>query len=283
LPLLFPAPDMKSLFDPVAWSWFALVAIFLMDAAALRRERKKTEGERACREVLRFRKRRALACGGLALVIFLFQVTALPTRLLAGLESKVVASDPPPVDDCDAVVVLGGGWSPSAGNPLVLEANDSFDRLLYGVKLMRKPSRRPDKFLVIGGGGFDANGLPVHPADSEVGRQWVENLGLVPDGKILALPACKNTRDEARRVAELVRERGWGNVLLVTSAWHMPRAMETFRRAGVPVDPCPADFPASLALADRQKRGISFLPSLGTFKDLYYWTTETVAGWRDGV
>ena len=273
---------MKALFDPVAWFWFVLIAIFLMDVLALRRERKKPEAERADWELLRFRKRRAVVCGGLAVVLFLLQATALPTRLLAGLESKAIVTEAP-ANGFDAVVVLGGGWSPSAGNPLALEANDAFDRLLYGVKLMRAPSRRPDKFLVIGGGGLDRNNLPIHPTDSEVGKQWVENLGLVPANKIIALPACKNTRDEARRVADLARKHGWKDIMLVTSAWHMPRALHTFQQAGVPVVPFPADFRAHLALAERKRHGISFLPSLGTFKDFYYWLTETVAGLRDGV
>jgi uncharacterized SAM-binding protein YcdF (DUF218 family) len=271
---------MKALFDPVAWFWFVLIALFLMDMLALRRERNKPEAEREDWKLLRFRKRRAVVCGGLALALFLLQVTALPTRLLANLESKSIVTEPT-ANGFDAVVVLGGGWSPSAGNPLPLEANDSFDRLLYGVKLMKRPSRRPDTFLVIGGGGLDRNGLPIHPTDSEVAKEWIENMNLVPANKIIALSACANTRDEARHVADLMRKRGWKDVMLVTSAWHMPRAWRTFRDAGVSATPFPADFPARLSLANRQQRGISLLPSLGTFKDFYCWLTETVAEWRD--
>ncbi|MDE3083953.1 MAG: YdcF family protein [Verrucomicrobiota bacterium] len=51
-----------------------------------------------------------------------------------------------------------------------------------------------------------------------------------------------DTADEARDAAALCREHGWKHVLLVTSAWHMPRAAWLFRRAGVKFTAFPVDF-----------------------------------------
>jgi uncharacterized SAM-binding protein YcdF (DUF218 family) len=273
---------MKALFDPIAWLWFALLAICVIDALALRRSAKKGMHDKGDRKVARFRKRRLAVCGTLALGLFLLEVTALPTRLLAGLESQCIVTEAQ-AHGFDAVVVLGGGWSPPAGTPLPLEANDSFDRLLYGVDLARGHlnSRNPEIPIVIGGGGLGPDGKPTHPTDSEVAREWIGSLDLLPAARVIALPASANTRDEARHTAELVREHGWHDIALVTSAWHMPRALRTFQRAGLSATPFPADFRAHLSLANRQRHGPSYLPSLGTLTSLYYWLTETVAGCRD--
>ena len=50
-----------------------------------------------------------------------------------------------------------------------------------------------------------------------------------------------NTHDEAVAVAMLARQRGWGQIILVTHPWHMRRAAAAFEKAGVRVicSPCP--------------------------------------------
>jgi uncharacterized SAM-binding protein YcdF (DUF218 family) len=44
-----------------------------------------------------------------------------------------------------------------------------------------------------------------------------------------------DTHDEAVRVAQLARERGWHQVILVTHIWHARRAAAVFEKAGLPV------------------------------------------------
>ncbi|MBW3625011.1 MAG: YdcF family protein [Armatimonadetes bacterium] len=60
------------------------------------------------------------------------------------------------------------------------------------------------------------------------------------DVRIDEVGPVRNTHDEALAVAKLARERNWDRVLLVTQAWHMPRAAKAFRKAGVEVIPSPA-------------------------------------------
>jgi uncharacterized SAM-binding protein YcdF (DUF218 family) len=45
----------------------------------------------------------------------------------------------------------------------------------------------------------------------------------------------RNTFENAVEIQRMLKARGFTSALLVTSATHMPRAMATFRRAGVPV------------------------------------------------
>ena len=75
---------------------------------------------------------------------------------------------------------------------------------------------------------------------------------------MLALtPAVENTAQEAQAVAEML-DRG-SKIILVTSAFHMPRAEALFREAGLDVIPWPVDFRASA----NKTTMMDFIPSAG--------------------
>jgi uncharacterized SAM-binding protein YcdF (DUF218 family) len=69
----------------------------------------------------------------------------------------------------------------------------------------------------------------------------LEELG-VPWDAILVEGQSRNTRENALNTAAIWREKGFRRGLLVTSAYHMSRALATFRAAGVNVSPWPVDF-----------------------------------------
>ena len=61
-------------------------------------------------------------------------------------------------------------------------------------------------------------------------------------GRIAVEDKSRNTLENAefsRRVADPKPGERW---LLITSAYHMPRAMAAFRLAGFPVEACPVDW-----------------------------------------
>ena len=64
----------------------------------------------------------------------------------------------------------------------------------------------------------------------------------VPPGAMLLEEQSLTTYENALYSAPLLRERGIGRVLLVTSAFHMPRAVAVFEAQGVEVVPAPTDF-----------------------------------------
>jgi uncharacterized SAM-binding protein YcdF (DUF218 family) len=64
--------------------------------------------------------------------------------------------------------------------------------------------------------------------------------GGVPPERIIAEVTARTTREQAVAVAELVRARNLGPVVLVASAIHMPRALGAFRAAGLSVVPSPS-------------------------------------------
>ncbi|TLD72414.1 YdcF family protein [Phragmitibacter flavus] len=164
---------------------------------------------------------------GLAWVIFsVMTCTPLASLLMARLEGvpKMPDKEWPVVD---AIVCLGGGAEPSFVEPTGFHLNPSADRLSTALMLH---AQKKAPVLVLGGGGYKESGVMHSEADRVL--KGLELMGLETSGMV-SLGVCANTRDEALKVSALMKERGWTKILLVTSAFHMPRAEGTFVKAGV--------------------------------------------------
>ncbi len=155
-------------------------------------------------------------------------------RLTEGGAVRIAASDAPAAD---AIVVLSGGRVLAPGPARISEWNDP-DRFFGGVELFHA-GKAP--VLVFTGGWMPW--APDVPTESATLTEYARALG-VPADRILATGRVSNTADEAREVSALLRSRQatTPRVLLVTSAFHMPRARFLFERAGVEVVPFPVDF-----------------------------------------
>jgi uncharacterized SAM-binding protein YcdF (DUF218 family) len=64
----------------------------------------------------------------------------------------------------------------------------------------------------------------------------------VPPGQLAIEGAARTTRENAAALTALLGARAQGNWVLITSAWHMPRAVGCFRRLGWRVIPYPVDY-----------------------------------------
>jgi uncharacterized SAM-binding protein YcdF (DUF218 family) len=64
--------------------------------------------------------------------------------------------------------------------------------------------------------------------------------GGVPERAIVRERCSLSTRDNARFTAEALGRRGIARATIVTCAWHMPRAVALFSRAGLDVEPVAA-------------------------------------------
>ncbi len=157
--------------------------------------------------------------------MFLASWAPVADRLLAPLESRYAAQAVLPAeDDLAAVVVLGGGWSPDAPWSVTGKLRESSAiRLLEGVRLWRQ---RPSLPLIVTGASRDPEVAPVAQGYAQAARE----LG-VPGSRLRVLDTPTDTGLEAQAVGEALGGGAW--VVLVTSASHMPRAMQHFRRAGL--------------------------------------------------
>ncbi len=191
------------------------------------------------------RKKQWLAsiyCIVIAGIISIIGSTPLPGKLVEMLEKQYLRQDPFDVPVCDAVVSLGGSVQTSKYDAHNLDVMYSGDRIFMAVELAK---RGRAKNLVIGGSGYLFNGvLKIEP---DMVKQWLTDwkLNYVP---IYSLGATDNTHDEALRVANLAKTNGWQQILVVTSAYHMPRTAATFKKAGLNIVCVPCDFQTSLSI-----------------------------------
>jgi uncharacterized SAM-binding protein YcdF (DUF218 family) len=192
-------------------------------------------------------------------LIWLCAMPLSSRQLIWGLEDRAAALTPRQLPRADAVVVLGGGLRPALPPRQGVEVAEGGDRLLRGVQLVR---RGLAPLLVTSGGRVSFTGHDPAPPEALWARDLAQELGL-PADRIMINPGSRTTAEEARDIGALGRRRGWTRVLLVTSAFHMPRSLATFQqRSGLTVVPVACDY----QLPDRAHYGH---PTLGnTLKSL---------------
>ncbi len=164
-----------------------------------------------------------LAYGG-ALSLYLISVEPVKDLLFYPLESRYKR---PEVIDGDVIVVLGGG----AYNSGYLKAS-SYKRLITGFLLHRKTGRP-----LILSGGASIGTIP----EAKVMRDLLLEFG-VDEEDIYADLRSRDTRENALQVREICKKVRYKKPILVTSAFHMPRAVMVFKNAGLSVVPYPTDF-----------------------------------------
>jgi uncharacterized SAM-binding protein YcdF (DUF218 family) len=176
------------------------------------------------------------------------------------------------VPAADAVIMLGGGFEPSRLEAFGLGLTPDADRAVMALELVRQ--RKGGVLVLSGAETVLENGERRVEADMMV--KWLAAWKL-PDVPVLSLGACENTHDEAVKVARLAKEKGWKKIILVTSAYHMPRAAACFRTEGVPVVCVPCDYKTSLSLEGRG--GVELVPRYQGVIKLSLYVREKV-GWQ---
>ena len=153
----------------------------------------------------------------------------------------------------EAVVVLSGG-SASVESPagrIESLSQVTAVRLLEGVRLFHMLG---EPWLVLSGGPPGDNQAAT-PEAVAMQRELVR-LG-VPEDRILVELASEDTHAQAEHIGPLLEARGVERFILVTSGWHLPRAMGVFRSQGMTPVPSAA---VGSAVGD-EEAGISILPS----------------------
>ncbi len=182
------------------------------------------------------RRRSGTVCLALsAAVLAAFSSGLVADRLMAATERGARTTYRPDAV-YDAVVVLSGFVDESASRASgEAELTDGTERLLRGFELYRAGKVR--NVLLSGGLVFPQPG-DVAEADRLAAKlaQW----GVPPD-RIAVERSSRNTRENAIESAKLAAARGWRSLLLVTSAYHAPRALGCFRAVGLEPDVLPVD------------------------------------------
>ena len=157
--------------------------------------------------------------------------------LVLPLEERFGPPSVSPEDGHAGLIILGGfedGWV-SAGRP-GLAVNEAAERLTEGVRLaLRLPGAK-----VVYTGGV-ANLLLAGAEAAEPVGEFLTDVGVARDGIVLE-GKSRNTHENATLTRARLDPAPGSCWLLVTSAYHMPRAMGVFRAAGFDVTAYPVDF-----------------------------------------
>ncbi|MEI9421656.1 YdcF family protein [Mesorhizobium sp. Cs1299R1N1] len=185
--------------------------------------------------------RRRLAVTGSVLAFLILALsawTSLGAMMLNPLEERF--PKPPLPERVDGIVVLGGGFEGAINLARGgYELNSSGDRMVETAILAR---RFPQAKVVVSGGNgslfFDGEG------DADTAPRLLEALG-VPADRLILEDKSRNTYENAVFSHELVKPKPAETWLLVTSAFHMPRAKALFDKAGFSTVPWPVDYRTS--------------------------------------
>lgn len=155
------------------------------------------------------------------------------------LEDKARAAEQATPRCCfEAIVVLGGGIMPAVPPELPFpDLNESADRIWYAARLYHQGVAPR---IIVSGGGFLARTNEAATTEAVAMRLFLVDLGVPPEA-IVSEGRSINTIENLREVRRLVGE---GRVALVTSAFHMPRALRIAAREKLAVSAFPTDFRA---------------------------------------
>jgi uncharacterized SAM-binding protein YcdF (DUF218 family) len=182
--------------------------------------------------------RRFVSAG--AILLLIAGLSPLGNALILPLEDRFPRTDldqpPPPT----GIIVLGGAEDRLVGLARTAPAlNEAGERIVETVMLARK---FPEAKIAFTGG--DAGILYTSDSEAMGAKRLLTDMGVAQDRLILEAGARDTYENAVYLKAELDKlgllgpGKRW---VLITSAYHMPRAMASFRRAGFEVDAWPVD------------------------------------------
>ena len=190
-------------------------------------------------------------------LIYFISTAPLSDFLMKSLENKYQPADYTMKMHGDYIVILGGGIilsSPDEGGKGSLSP-DSLKRLVMGVHL----ARNNDIPLIVSGGRVLRG--PENEAESSVAKRTLIQLG-IDKKRIFEEDESRNTWESP---VYLNRKYQMKKVILVTSAYHMPRSVFCFTSNNIEVIPVPSDYKACRG----QYSILSFIPNMDDFKNFY--------------
>ena len=169
------------------------------------------------------------------LVLFFCSLPVISNNLITYLEKDYTLQDASSINETDAIVVLSGMVTAiKTGETFKYEFGDGVDRVLSGMDLFNN-NKAP--LLIFTRGKLPWQlGLP----EGEYLKEFAIKYG-IPEEKILLTDNVQNTDEEAKSVKRLLNTND-AEIILVTSAFHMPRAKKVFEAANIRIIPFAVDF-----------------------------------------
>ncbi|WP_179116352.1 YdcF family protein [Solemya velum gill symbiont] len=163
------------------------------------------------------RRRKRIATGLIMTAIFVLWIPStakFADTLLNSLERHYPPLSVERTETAGAIVVLGG--------------HDAFDRLYQGIRLYR--AKKSPLIIISGRGGVIS--------DKKLMMQLLNELD-VPESSLILESSSRNTRENGLNTATILKKMDLSRVILVTSAFHMKRALAVFASVGIEAIPAP--------------------------------------------
>ena len=200
--------------------------------------------------------------------VFILVICSMPIvsdKMIAYLESDYELNRPSEIDTANAIVVLSGMVKTiKTKDSLDYEWSEAVDRFFAGIDLFRL-NKAPTLIFTRGKVPWSI-GLP----EGEFLREEAIKLG-IPKKDILLTENVENTDQEAKAIKKLFSIDN-PKIILVTSAFHMPRAQLVFEAAGINVIPFPVDFKTGAG----KLTFMSFIPSAVSFASTNFFVREII-------
>jgi len=180
------------------------------------------------------RRRGAGFAGCLGVAVLVVCASPLSVALYRQHEHQYAAAPIADSPEAGAIVVLGG----DVGIPSPPRAQSQLNgnRLLHAYRLYQ--AGKASQIMITGGNVFAQKGLSSEASySSAILTSWG-----IPDEAVITETTSRNTYQNALLSRQILGPLGIDKILLVTNAFHMPRAVLVFRHAGFDVIPSPSGF-----------------------------------------
>lgn len=174
----------------------------------------------------------ALILIGATILLYLSSISLISNLLMRPLENKY---RPPAQINGDVLIVLGGEATldtpnlSGKGHLSSIAAN----RLLTCIQLYHQLHL---PVILSGGQVYQTTGC-----EARIARQILLDTG-VPNDQIIIEDNSLNTTENAENIKKLLGKHNLGRPILITSAFHLPRAVRQFEKINVDIEPYPADY-----------------------------------------
>jgi uncharacterized SAM-binding protein YcdF (DUF218 family) len=203
----------------------------------------------------------------LLIALMLLIILSLPIvsqKLIKFLEQDYTLISPNNVDTADTVIVLSGMIRTiKQNNEIYYEFSDAVDRVFAGIELLKL--NKAQKIILTRGKLPWSLGMP----EGEFLAQFVKSQG-INKNQVILTEAVQNTNDEAIAVSKILPKNS--KIILVTSAFHMPRAETVFENQNLKVIPYALDFRSVRKKLDV----LDFLTQANAFKDSSFYFREII-------
>ena len=210
-----------------------------------------------------FRKKMLPSMIGL-MTLMILSLPIVSGKLVKSLEQNYTLTTPNEIARADAVIVLSGMVkSIKQNNGVHYEFSEAVDRIFAGINLLKMG--KTQKLILTRGKLPWGIGIP----EGEFLADFAQSQG-IDQNKIFLTEIVQNTNDEAKAISKMLPQNS--EVILVTSAFHMPRAEKVFQNQNLKVIPYAVDFRASAKKIDI----MDFLPQAYAFKDSNFYFREII-------